>query len=269
MKPQSNKKILPRQWTMWYFFSVMDTDPTSVKNVLLFFSYGDRFINPFNYCMQWNINPKKYLPTSVNNVVLIFSYGDRSHFIEQSGTFSQLWRHITQPLKLLYAVKPQSKKMSSQFSKKCGNFFSYGDKTNFSEQCGTFFSYWDILINPFKYYSSLVPFYTIYSIDILSLCSAAEKDEWNRRKYVILLYLPLKIFTQYWYQSFWYWYQSFLWTDICSGGLYIYRTLPYQYWIFVGTGISLGKQYQYQSLQYLYRSLLYRYRSSVGSFWPL
>ena len=116
----TQKNVFPLQWTMWYFFSVMetnystrlitvcsetsiqqrnitmsvnnvvifsvmDTDPTSVKNVVLFFSYGDRLLNPFNYCMQWNLNPTKNgfplqwtmwyffsvlktVPTSVNNV---------------------------------------------------------------------------------------------------------------------------------------------------------------------------------------------------------
>ena len=59
-------------------FSVMETEPTSVNNVVLFFSYGDRLLNPFNYCMQWNLNPTK---TS-------------SHFSEQCGTFFQLWRQI-------------------------------------------------------------------------------------------------------------------------------------------------------------------------------
>ena len=31
-------------------FSVMETEPTSVKNVVLFFSYRDRLLNPFNFC---------------------------------------------------------------------------------------------------------------------------------------------------------------------------------------------------------------------------
>ena len=66
---------IPLQWTMWYFTSVMETDPTSVK-MWNFFSYGDRLLNPFNCCMQWNLNPKK---TSF-------------HLNEQCGTFFQLWR---------------------------------------------------------------------------------------------------------------------------------------------------------------------------------
>ena len=130
-------------------------------------------------------------------------------------------------------------------------------------------SYWDRLINPFNYYSYLVSFYTIYSIYLLSLYSDIEKDEWDRRKYDILLYLPLKMFTRYLYQSFWYRYRSFVWEGICLGKLYLYRTLPYQYQSFVGTSISSGKRYWYQSLQYWYRKLLYRYHSFVVSFWPL
>ena len=139
------------QWTMWYFFSVMETEPTSVNNVVLF-------------------SVVETEPASVNNVVL-------------------------------------------------------------------FFSYWDTLINPFNYCSSLVYFYTIYSMDLLSLCSAADKDKWDRRKYGIPLYLTLKIFTRYWYQSFWYQYRSFVCTGICSGVLYLYWTIPYRYQILVGTGI--------------------------------
>ena len=89
-------------------------------------------------------------------------------------------------------MKPQSKKTSSHLSEKCGTFFSYGDRTHFSEQYGAFFSYGYRLPNPFNYCISLVPFYTIYSIDLSSLYSAAEKNEWDRRKYDILLYFPLK-----------------------------------------------------------------------------
>ena len=166
MKPQSKKKVFTIQWTMWYLFSVLETDPTSVRNVVHFFSYRDRLINPFKYCRY------------------------------------------------------------------------------------------------------MVPFNTIYSIYLLSLCSASDKDEWYRRKYGILLYLPLKIFTQYLYQSFWYQYRSFVWTDICLGELYIYWTLPYRYQSFVEIGISWGKRY-HRSLQYRYQGLLCRYRSFVGSFWPL
>ena len=40
------------------------------------------------------------------------------------GNFYQLWRHITQPIQLLYAVKPQSKKTSSHFSEQYGICFS-------------------------------------------------------------------------------------------------------------------------------------------------
>ena len=78
-------------------------------------------------------------------------------------------------------MKPQLKKTSLHFSEQRGTFFSYGDISHFNEQCGTFSSYGDILLKAFNYCSSLVPFYTIYSIDILSICSAADKDERDRR----------------------------------------------------------------------------------------
>ena len=148
-------------------------------------------------------------------------------------------------------------------------FLSYGDRTHFSEQCGIFFSYGDKLLNPFNYCSSLVPFYTIYSIYILPLYSDTDKDEWDRRKYGILIYLLLKIFTRYWYQSFWYLYQRFVWTGICWGELYLYQTLPYRYRSFLGIDIYSGKRFKYQSLRYRFRSLLYRFRSVICSFWPL
>ena len=108
---------IPLQWKMWYLFPVMETDysiplitvcsetstqqkllPTSVNNVVIFFSYGDKLLNTFNYCIQWNLNQTKNLTTSVNNVVLFSRYGDRSHFSEQCGTFFQLWIQITQHL---------------------------------------------------------------------------------------------------------------------------------------------------------------------------
>ena len=158
--------------------------------------------------------------------------------------------------------KTNPTKTSSHFSEKCGTFFSYENRSHFSEQCGTFFSYGDRLLNPFNYCSSLVPFYTIYSIDLLSICSYSDKDERDRRKYCILLYFLLKKLTRYWYQSFWYQYWSFVWTGICLGDLYLYWTLPYRYRSFARTGIHSGKRYRYWSL-------LYRYRSFVGSFWTL
>ena len=56
------------------------------------------YLNPLiTVCIETSIQQKR-LPTSVNNVVLIFSYGDRSHFIEKRGTFYQLCRQITQHL---------------------------------------------------------------------------------------------------------------------------------------------------------------------------
>ena len=104
---------IPLQWKMWYFFSVIEIEystplitvfsetstqqkrlPTTVNNVVIFFSYGDKLVNTFNYCMQWNLNqtttklPRRWTmwyffsvldtdPTSVNNVVLFPSYGYR------------------------------------------------------------------------------------------------------------------------------------------------------------------------------------------------
>ena len=46
------ENVFPLQLIIWYLFSVMDTDPTSVKNVVIFISYGDILLNLFNYCMQ-------------------------------------------------------------------------------------------------------------------------------------------------------------------------------------------------------------------------
>ena len=131
VKLQPNKNVFPPQWTMWYFFTVMETYSTSVKNVVLFFSYGDRLlnafnnvcsetslkkclptavknvviffsygyklINTFNYCMQWNLNPTKNLTTSVNNVV-IFPVMEIDPNSVNNVVLFQLWRHINQPL---------------------------------------------------------------------------------------------------------------------------------------------------------------------------
>ena len=58
--------------------SVMETDPTSVKHLVPFFSRGEKLLNHFNYCMQWNLNPTK----------------TASHYSEQCGTFFQLWKQI-------------------------------------------------------------------------------------------------------------------------------------------------------------------------------
>ena len=59
-------------------FSVKEIYSTSVNNAVIFFIYGDRLLNPFNHCIQWNLNPTK---TS-------------SHFSEQCGNFLQLWKQI-------------------------------------------------------------------------------------------------------------------------------------------------------------------------------
>ena len=87
--------------------------PNSVNNVVLIFSYGYRLLNPFNYCMQWNLNPKKNILPLQWTMWYLFSVMDTDystslitvcsdtlikkmsfHFSEQSGTFFQLWRHI-------------------------------------------------------------------------------------------------------------------------------------------------------------------------------
>ena len=75
----------------------METDPTSVKNVVLFPVMETYYSTPLiNLCSETSIQQRR-LPTSVNNEVIIFSYEDRSHFIEQYGTYFQLWIQITQP----------------------------------------------------------------------------------------------------------------------------------------------------------------------------
>ena len=200
----------------------MKTDPTSVNNVVFFSVMETDYSAPLIIICSETWIQQKHLPTSVNNVVLIFSYGDRYHFSDQCDTFLNMDTDYSTTL--LYTVKPQSNKTSSKFSEECGTFFSYGDR----------------LLNPFNYCISLVPFYNIYTVYLFALCSAADKYEWYKRKYGILLYLPLKIFSQYWYQSFWFWYRSFGWTDICSGELYIYRTLTYRYRRFLGSGFGSG-----------------------------
>ena len=115
-------------------FSVMETNPTSVNNLVLFYSYGYILINPFNYCMQWNLNPKKRLPTSVNNVVL-FSFMDTYY--------------LTPLITVCSETSIQQKHIHTSV-KNVVLFSSYGDRTYFSEQCGYFFSYGDILLNPFN-----------------------------------------------------------------------------------------------------------------------
>ena len=77
VKPQSNKNVFTLQWTMWYFFSVMETEPTSVNNVVLFSVMETYYSTPLiTVCSETSIQ-KKRLPTAVNNVVLFFSYGDK------------------------------------------------------------------------------------------------------------------------------------------------------------------------------------------------
>ena len=106
--------------------------------MVLIFSFWDILLNPFIYCMQWNINPTKKINTSVKNMVLILSYGDISHFSEKFAIFSVM---ETDPTSV----------------NNWGNFFSYGYRlinpcnycmywqlnpweisSHFSEQCGPF-----------------------------------------------------------------------------------------------------------------------------------
>ena len=71
------QKRLPTSVNNVVLFSVMETDPNSVKNVLLFFSYGCRLLNTFNYCMQWNHNPTKTSSHCSEKCGTFFSYGDK------------------------------------------------------------------------------------------------------------------------------------------------------------------------------------------------
>ena len=50
MKPNSKKKRLTTSVNNVVLFPVTETEPTSVNNVVIFLSYGDRLLNPFNYC---------------------------------------------------------------------------------------------------------------------------------------------------------------------------------------------------------------------------
>ena len=45
------QKRLPTAVKNVVLFPVMHTDPTSVNDVVIFFNYGDRLLNPFNYCI--------------------------------------------------------------------------------------------------------------------------------------------------------------------------------------------------------------------------
>ena len=107
------KNVFTPQWTMWCIFSVMDTDPTSLKTWYLFPVMETNYSTPLiTVCSETSITQKKlpcqwkmceisteqkHLPNSLKNMVLIFRYGNRSEFSEQCGTLIQLWRHI--PLK--------------------------------------------------------------------------------------------------------------------------------------------------------------------------
>ena len=152
---------------MCYFFSVMDTyysTPlmtvfsensiqqkrlhTSVNNVVLlfscgysyhfseqcgtFFSYGDRFLSSYNYCIQWNLNPTKI----------------SSHLSEQCGTFFQLWNPLQWSMWSFFSVMDTDNSnilitvcSETSIQQKClptsvNNmvlFFSYGYRYHFSE----------------------------------------------------------------------------------------------------------------------------------------
>ena len=97
-------------------FSVMETDystplitvcsetsnqqkrvPPAVNNVVLFFSYGDKLLNTFNYCMQWNLNPTKQLPLQWT-MWYFFQLWNQILFQWTMWYFFQLWRHITKTL---------------------------------------------------------------------------------------------------------------------------------------------------------------------------
>ena len=71
---------------MWYFNPVMNTDPTSVNNVVLFLVMETYYSTPLiTVCSETSVQ-KNRLPTSVNNVVL-FKLWIHIHFSEQYGTF--------------------------------------------------------------------------------------------------------------------------------------------------------------------------------------
>ena len=92
------QKHLPTTVKNVVIFSVMKTYPTSVNNVVLF-SVMETYYSTtlIIVCSETSLQQKRP-HTSVKNVVLFFSYGDRTHFSEQCGTFFQLWRQIIQPL---------------------------------------------------------------------------------------------------------------------------------------------------------------------------
>ena len=85
MKNQSNKNAFPLQWTMWYFLSDENRSHFS-EQCGTFFSYGYRLLKPFNYCMQWNLNPTK----------------TPSHFSKKHVTFLKLWKQNPLQWKMWY-----------------------------------------------------------------------------------------------------------------------------------------------------------------------
>ena len=104
------KTVFPIQWRMWYFFQLWRQVPLQWRTWYFFqlmeTCYSALF---FSVCSETLIQ-QNFLPTSVNNVVIFLSCGYRYRFTEQCGNFFQLWRQSTQPLYLLYALKPQSNK---------------------------------------------------------------------------------------------------------------------------------------------------------------
>ena len=113
----------------------MKTYPNSVNNVVIFpVMETDYSTNLIILCSETSLQ-QKLLHTSVKNVVLFFSYGDRAHFSEQCGTFSvmetdysipsitvALWHLLT--LYLVYISFP-SIKLQKRMNETGENMVSY------------------------------------------------------------------------------------------------------------------------------------------------
>ena len=116
------QKLLPTSVNNVVLFSVIETDPTSVKNVVFFFSHGDRLLNTFNYCIQWNLNPTKTSSHFSEQRVTFFRYGYRSHFSEICSIFFSYGDRLLNPFNYCLQWNLNPKKMSSRFSEQCGTF---------------------------------------------------------------------------------------------------------------------------------------------------
>ena len=98
-----------------------------------FFTYGDIFLNSFNKCMQWNLNPTK---TS-------------SHFSKQCGFFFKLWRQILLQWTMWYLFLVMERNCSIPLISVCNEksiqqknlttSVNNAVKFSLSEQCGTFY----------------------------------------------------------------------------------------------------------------------------------